>query len=363
MKKAIYAFSGDPITHGHIDIISRAAKVFDQIIVAIGSNPMKKHLFSKDERLKMATEALSCFPNVTVTSFTGLLADFAYGEGIFVIIRGLRNSEDFNFELMLHHVGESQNKDLETFLIPCHKQLSHISSGAVKAIQLEQGSVLEYVPINVKPMLEERISGQIIIGVTGVAGSGKTYLCEQCVKEKTNTAIDVHHIDTDTLGKKVILNANVELKQKLCSLLNIDYNTYSLSSVSEIMFDNKERLQLLNEILRPYVLYEIRKAIYGRKGVILLESALFAELNMLSLCNNRILLIDTSLNHIYERGHSNERIASIVSSQYTVEKKKEIIEHQIETDRFGQMICVKDRVLTLDEIMAELKIKYFITEK
>jgi len=80
MKKAIYSLSADPITFGHIDIIQRASKIFDEVIVAIGKNPAKKYLFDLNERIEMATESLAFLENVTVTSFEGMLTDYAYSQ-------------------------------------------------------------------------------------------------------------------------------------------------------------------------------------------------------------------------------------------------------------------------------------------
>src|SRR6478735_5475633 len=99
MNRAIYAFSGDPITFGHLDIIERAAKIFDELIVAIGVNPSKKYLFTLEERAQMAKAATAHIPNSKVIYFYGLLVDYAYENNISTIIRGLRNSEDFNFEI------------------------------------------------------------------------------------------------------------------------------------------------------------------------------------------------------------------------------------------------------------------------
>ncbi len=354
MKSAIYAFSGDPITYGHMDIISRSAKIFDEVIAAIGSNPLKNYLFTTDERLRMAHESLSGFTNVRVTSFSGLLADFAYDQNVNVIIRGLRNAEDFNFELMLHHLGESQNRELETFLMPCRKELSHISSSAAKALQLEQGMIPEYVPINVKQKLEQRISGQMIIGVTGLPGAGKSHLCAEWIREAED--IDIYHLDTDVIGKEVIIGASLLLRQQICELLGIDISEYSLDKISALMFDDLSKLKKLNELLSPQVLYHIRKGLYGKRGIILLESALFAEMDLFSLCNNNIILLDSGETHIAERGHSEQRIQNIIAAQFTLEEKRKAIENKIAEDRYGQMICIHDESPSLMNILDQLHV-------
>ncbi|MCK5024944.1 MAG: pantetheine-phosphate adenylyltransferase, partial [Nanoarchaeota archaeon] len=117
MKKAIYAFSGDPITYGHIDVIQRVSRVFDDMIVGIGINPDKKYMFNLEERTEMAKKALVNIPNTRVSPFHGLLVDYAYESGVDVIVKGVRNSADFDYENMLHQVGESQKLGLDTHIL------------------------------------------------------------------------------------------------------------------------------------------------------------------------------------------------------------------------------------------------------
>ena len=117
MKSAIYAFSGDPITFGHIDIIKRAATVFDRVVVAIGCNPAKKYLFSQEERTEMARRSLLNLKNVEVKTFQGMLVDFAYENNIDVIVKGIRSTTDFEYEMSLHNLGESQKLGIDTFIL------------------------------------------------------------------------------------------------------------------------------------------------------------------------------------------------------------------------------------------------------
>ncbi len=118
MSKAIYGFSGDPITNGHIDIIKRALLVFKKLTVAIGVNPAKKHFLDLEERRKLAEQSLQHLDNIEVIAFRGLLVDFAYEHGYNTIIRGIRNSEDLNYELMLYQIGTSQQLKIDTLFFP-----------------------------------------------------------------------------------------------------------------------------------------------------------------------------------------------------------------------------------------------------
>ncbi|MCW3127758.1 MAG: pantetheine-phosphate adenylyltransferase [Bacteroidetes bacterium] len=153
MKTAIYPFSGDPITFGHIDIITRAADIFDRVIAAIGINPLKEYSFTIEERVAMAREALSALPNVEVACYKDLLADFARERGTNVVIRGIRNTEDFDYEWMLNQINESIDHTLETFWMPCKKDKEHISSSAVKKMWQGHENIAGMVPESVVRLL------------------------------------------------------------------------------------------------------------------------------------------------------------------------------------------------------------------
>lgn len=352
MKKAIYAFTGDPVTFGHVDITQRAAKIFDEVIVAIGNNPLKNCIFMVDERIKMAQEAFAHVSNVSVTSFRGLLADFAFENDVQVIIRGLRNSEDFNFELMLHQLGESQVRGIETFLIPCKQELSHVSSSAAKALQLEQGFIHEYVPLNVKQRLEERISGQLIIGVTGEIGSGKSHFCDTMKAICEAQKVKVHVVKLDALGHDILERSTdaiyVHLRQKMVKQFGGAIETaggfINKTKLGEIIFNDKEKLQAFNALIYPPLLLKLRREIYGKRGLILIESALFAEFQSLYLCNNHIVLMQrektAQLNALGERGYNAEKIKRYLQCQFSFDKKLDYIQQRIAADHFGKVyVC------------------------
>ena len=204
MKKAIYAFSGDPITFGHIDIIERASRNFDEVYIGIGSNPSKEYMFSVEERTTMAKRSLEGMENVKVHLVQGLLVDFAYEHNIRVIVKGVRNTEDFNYENMLHQVGESQKLGIDTFILIARPELAHISSSAVKAILKEQGYIHEYVPLYVKQCLEIKMSKQYIIGVTGEIGVGKSYISKAISSFSESLNIPIHNVELDHLGHQIL---------------------------------------------------------------------------------------------------------------------------------------------------------------
>lgn len=347
--KAIYAFSGDPITYGHIHIIERASKIFNELIVGIGVNPAKKYLFTLEERLQLAKDALSAFENIKVVPFRGLLVDYAFENDIPIIIRGLRNSEDFNMEFMLHQIGESQKMNIETIFFPSSQNMSHISSGAVKALQLEQGFVFEYVPLNVKQNLEERLSGQYIIGVTGEIASGKSYLSNMLSEFGKKSNIPVSIIDIDKIGHQILESLAEplykELREEIAKQFGNDIKNedgyINRKRLGQIIFNDPVKLKQFNEIIYKPLLLKLRRELYGKKGIILLDSALIAESKMTYLCNNNVILIDLEknlqLNRLKERGYTEEQITQRINSQYTHEVKLNYIQSTIDKSGYGKL--------------------------
>jgi pantetheine-phosphate adenylyltransferase len=155
---AIYALSADPITYGHIDIIERAAKMFEEVVVAIGENPVKNYLFSKDEKKQMIERSIVHLSNVRVVSFSGMLCHLAEQEKIFVNIKGIRNFSDYEYEFTLHTINFKQNNKIESVYFPAKNELQHVSSGAAKAILIAGGNIDEYVPVFVKEKMIEKLT-------------------------------------------------------------------------------------------------------------------------------------------------------------------------------------------------------------
>ena len=154
---AMYPGTFDPITLGHEDLVRRAAVLFDKVIVAIADNPGgKKTMFTTDERVEMAANALAELSNVEVTGYAGLTVDFAHDHGLRVIIRGLRAVSDFEYEFQLANMNRHLTDDVETaFLTPTEKYM-FISSTLVKEVAELGGDVGEFVSPKVKLALMER---------------------------------------------------------------------------------------------------------------------------------------------------------------------------------------------------------------
>lgn len=154
---AIYPGTFDPITNGHIDLIKRAASLFDRVIVAIAANPGKKPMFNIDERVEFANEVLNYFDNVEVCGFDGLLVDIAMEKGANIIIRGLRAVSDFEFELQLAAMNRRMQPQVETLFLTPAENLSFVSSSLVKEIASHGGNVSEFVAPVVQSALNARL--------------------------------------------------------------------------------------------------------------------------------------------------------------------------------------------------------------
>ena len=154
MKKiAIYPGSFDPITNGHIDLIKRAAKLFDEVIVAITQNANKTSFLSIDQRVNAAENSLKSVKNTKVLSFNSLLVDFASEHNAQIIIRGLRAVSDFEYEFQLSGMNKRLNSEIETLFMTPSEEFANISSSLVREILLLGGDISPFVPIEVKKIL------------------------------------------------------------------------------------------------------------------------------------------------------------------------------------------------------------------
>ena len=147
MKIAIYPGSFDPITNGHVDIIERASKVFDTLYVLISLNPQKKHLFDKEERVRLVKESLKHIDNVIVDSFDGFVYEYAKSHNAKFIIRGLRTLTDYQAENQLFEFNYSlSNKDVDTIAFFSDSLNTFVSSSIVKEVAQFGGDLSKYVP-------------------------------------------------------------------------------------------------------------------------------------------------------------------------------------------------------------------------
>ena len=351
MKRAIYAFSGDPITYGHIDVVTRAAKAFESLTVGIGTNEKKagKYLFSEDERLDMAKKALRDLPNVDVKVFEGSLVHYAYEQGIQFIVRGIRNQSDAKDELELFQNIESQNLPVDIIYLPASTKYLRVSSTAVKVWQNLRADITSYVPLHVKQGLEEKISGQHMVGVTGTIGAGKSYVTKQLLAAGTSTGIPVHEMDLDAIGHEIISTAKEPVYQEARDRIAAEFNPSLLLSdgtidrklLGSIVFTDPAKLAKLNELMATPLRTRFRSTLNGKKGIVAVNAALIAELGWTDVVNNNALLIDvdqtSQVRRLKARGHSDDEVTRRISSQYNTAQKRSLFEEQIAKQDHGKL--------------------------
>jgi pantetheine-phosphate adenylyltransferase len=156
MRRAVCPGSFDPVTNGHLDIVGRSSRLFDEVIVAVLVNESKKGLFSVDERIAMLSEVTSDYPNVRVESFQGLLVDFCRAQDAAVVVKGLRAVSDFDYELKMAQMNIGL-AGVETLFMPTNPLYSFLSSSLVKEVAKWGGDVSTYVPDSIGRLLRERL--------------------------------------------------------------------------------------------------------------------------------------------------------------------------------------------------------------
>ena len=157
MKAAIYPGSFDPVTYGHLDVIKRASKIFDELTVSVLNNKVKTPLFSVEERVNILQEALKDVPNVKVESFSGLLVDYAKSRNVHVVLRGLRAITDFEYELQNAQTNvKLSNGELDTIFLTTSLEYAYLSSSSVKEIASFNGDISMCVPEFVEELVYQK---------------------------------------------------------------------------------------------------------------------------------------------------------------------------------------------------------------
>ena len=159
-RAAVYPGSFDPVTRGHLDLIERASRIFDRVIVAVSNNSAKKHTFSVDERMRMIEESLRGKGRVEVDTFSGLLVDYLRHKKVHIILRGLRAVSDMDYEFQIASVNRRLYPEVETVFLMPEEQYTYLSSSIVKEVA-RMGSRLEaFVPAPVQKRLQKKYRGR-----------------------------------------------------------------------------------------------------------------------------------------------------------------------------------------------------------
>lgn len=157
MRRAVCPGSFDPVTNGHLDIFARASRLFDEVVVAIGTNPSKSKWFTPDERIEMVAQAVADLPNVRVAGFTGLITEYCADIDALAVVKGLREANDYTYELPMAHMNAALS-GLETVFLATAPGNSFVSSSLVKEVAGLGGDVSPFLPEFVERRLRERIA-------------------------------------------------------------------------------------------------------------------------------------------------------------------------------------------------------------
>jgi len=158
MKTIVYPGTFDPITNGHIDLVERAARLFDKVVIGIASSQRKSPLFSIEERIQLASDALTHVPNIEIRGFDYLLVNFVNDCGADAIMRGLRAVSDFEYEFQLANMNRALSPDVESIFLTPAERFSYISSSLVREISSLDGDVSKFVPSNVAEALTRKFN-------------------------------------------------------------------------------------------------------------------------------------------------------------------------------------------------------------
>ena len=351
MTNAIYAGSFDPVQYGHLNIIERAAKMFGTIYVSIGSNYKKKNsrLIPLEERIALLQKATEQIPNVTVSSYEGMLAHYARKNNIITIIRGLRNAKDLTDESCLAEIHDNMELGLETIPLLTKKEFGSISSSIVKEIEEAKGNIHQYVPLYVKEAVERYKSKQYIVGLTGEIGCGKSHTGKKIEEIGKQKGISVHHIDIDKLAHKITSTDNTpwyrtirsEIAQEFGADVQRTDSSIDRKKLGAVIFQDPAKARKLTEMMTPPMMVELQDQLLGKEGIILLEAALLAESKWTYLCNNNVVLVtadkQSQKRRLKNRDLDEKQIKRRLESQYSTQEKRQKIETIIQRDKQGKI--------------------------
>jgi len=373
--KALFPISGDPFHLGHADIVRKALDFYDEVVVGLGVNPNKKYMFSPRERVQMAKNTLRGedlpMDRITVTTFSGLTIHYAYENNIDAIVKGIRNSKDFEYEKAIRDAESTQNLDIPTHFLQTDGEMAKISSSTIKALLREQGYIHTMVHPTVKQALEGRMNGQYLINLTGGIAMGKTTLANEMVRLGRNLNYDVHNIELDHIVHKMYDGTYKEpiyaqIRKEIGAVFGKDVlnedGTIDRKVLGSIVFNYPVQMAILNNIIETPLRIAISKEIYGKKGLIIINSALIAESNMTYMGNNNTIICDITPElqkmRLEERGLTEAQIKTRLETQYTNKKKFKLISENIAKAKVGTVWMARhnDVMYMLNQIIEALDI-------
>lgn len=339
----LYLGSFDPVTYGHIDIITRSANLFQNVIVGVSDNMLKTYMFSKDERIALVKRAVSHLPNVSVLNIQDgrLSCDIGF-EYNATLIRGIRNQTDAEYENFVGTAWKLHHPSVDIVVLTASNELKDISSSSAKIAAQLNGKTQHYVPLFVKEAMERKL-GQFRIGVTGSIASGKSTLVNDLVRLYPTR---IKNLCLDTIASDILFERTEPAYSLLREEIIDKFEIYRLTkpNIASVIFKNEDQKNWLNDKIMPFIETRIRAEIGSFKGLIIFNSALLIDRNMLDYVNNNLVLLEVSeeeqLKRLQERGHTNAQSVYRITSQLSTERKAERVMKKIQKDNTGLMLSL-----------------------
>ncbi|MBT7902927.1 pantetheine-phosphate adenylyltransferase [Candidatus Woesearchaeota archaeon] len=299
---AVYPLSADPLHNGHVSVVETFAPLFEKLWVVIADNPRKKsrYAFSGGERAELTTKALAKFPTVEVVRFGNLLPDFLYANRVDFLLRGLRNSTDFDFEVDLDWWYKKLGSESTPIFVKSGENEKALSSSYIKDTLLAGGPVHEFVPLNVKQALEEKLLHQRIVGLTGGMGSGKTKVGKLIAAQARFPVLD---LDLDVLVEGLYFNSECPYHNRVVADVIEAFGPAVLGSdgaidkakLGKVAFSSVKYREKLEGIIYPALDREYRRQKEGFEGLVLVNAALIADKGMIYMGNNNVIHVTGDL--------------------------------------------------------------------
>jgi pantetheine-phosphate adenylyltransferase len=355
-RRGLVPLSADPITYGHIDLITRAAACCDDVVAFIGHNDLKSgsYLFTLPERIAMTVRAVAHLPNVRVQACDSLLVDIFIREGCDCVFRGIRNETDRVYEAQQLRYNDMILPGFasHTIYLSAASEFTDISSSAVKAFVSHHVDVSRFVPLCVKARLEEEICGYQLIGITGGIASGKSYVAAELA-----TRLDGIHLNFDHLLRKLYVEQSRGAQRVRDSLaqwlgpevLKNEGREVNRTVLAGRMFDPQcpdQLRQQVEALTTPHVFRLYREQLAHARGVVIVEWAQLAQMGLGHLVNNKVVIVDSPDREqlLTKRGISSEAFCRIAAHQWSTHKQVAHLETVVARDRFGSVTLYENRL-------------------
>lgn len=358
-RRGLYALSADPVHLGHLDVIRQAAEQCESLVVIVANNDEKRgsYLFSLNARRRLVKGVLGGWlPRTEIIAEDRLLTDVFIEQGCDVLFRGIRSPADEAFErqqLSFHERILPGITDKARFIhsIP---DLAHVSSSLVKAFAARHVDTSSMVPPMVKVALEATLHGQCFVGITGCMAMGKTYVAEEICKQIRVKGHPATHVSFDVLLRQLYMEESQgaqiirdEIDRMLPGVLTDDRKQVDLGKMkAAISAADPDIVNQIHRMTYPHVFRLFREEITGKKGLILVEWAQLAEDHMLSLVNNRVIVVDSPDRDemLAKRGVPKDFFEKFASLQWSTDQKVTAIEQEIAQSGYGKLFRYTNRM-------------------